>query len=151
MRHLPRRSDNKRTSSLATEVLCRQTKLIGFGTLKSILASHMEMQGLKFDLMVIRLNLAKYFLAMICFLPFGMDLYTFCHCMLEVWICIFILILQDVTVKRLHWVWRDFGLLEGIEIVIDCGSVVCGPNVCLHYYMVISLWRPGRAGIQGFE
>ena len=111
-----------------------------------MLASHMEMQALKIDLLVIHFNLAKYFLAMICFLPSGMKMYNLCHCMLKVWICIFILILQDVTVKRLHWVLRDFDLLEGIETVIHCGSVEGGLN---HFYIMI-WWQAYRGeGVEG--
>ena len=66
------------------------------GALKSTLTSDMEMWGLKLDLLVVHLALAKYFLALLYFLPFRMEMHILCHIRLEVWELLFILILQGL-------------------------------------------------------
>ena len=55
------------------------------------------------------------------FLPFEMVTYILCHCMLEVYGLLLILILQRVTVKEIAIsLRRDFGLyLNSVETMID--------------------------------
>lgn len=69
--------------------------------LKSTLTSDMEMRNLEFVLLLFGIALFQYFLTMLSFLPSRMVMYILCYCMLEVCGQFLILILQEVTVKRL--------------------------------------------------
>jgi hypothetical protein len=71
------------------------------GALKSTLTTGMEMWGLKLDLLVVHLALAKYFLALLYFLPFRMEMHILCHIRLDVWELLFNFNFAGVTVKRL--------------------------------------------------
>lgn len=136
--------------SQGTEGHCRQTKLLGFGILKSILTSYMEMQCLKFDLLVIHLDLAKCFFAMLGFLPSGMEMHNLSHWMLEVRGLHFHFNLTECYCEEAALsLKRDFDLLQGIECDRLWGFIV-GLNAFLHYDMAKSLWGPG-SGKQWFE
>ena len=56
----------------------------GFGDLKSILTSDMEMQSLEFAQLVFDIILVQYFFTMLPSIHFGIVIYILCHDMLEV-------------------------------------------------------------------
>ena len=92
----------------------------------------MEMWGLKLDLLVVHLALAKYFLDLLYFLPFRMEMHILCHIRLEVWELLFNFIFTGVTVKRLPWVSKETELrpFKWGETVIDHGDILNWPE-CL--------------------
>ena len=79
------------------------TKLNGIGDLKKVLISDMEMQSL--NIAHQGLVLFWFSISSLCLhthLCFGMVMYVLCHYLLELVICFLILILLEITVKRLH-------------------------------------------------
>ena len=74
----------------------------GAGDLKTPLTSDMGMDSLEFARLLLGLALVLYFLTLLLFLCLAMLIYIFCATVCWEYVtCFFILVLQEITVKRL--------------------------------------------------
>jgi hypothetical protein len=101
----------------------QSSEMKGFGDLRSVLTSDMEMQSLEFAQLVFSLAFIQYFLTV----PLSSTLEWSCV-FIVCWkyvICSLILILWGIKVKRLPWVSEEtlnFKLLNIVETLTDYGD-----------------------------
>lgn len=102
------------TSSREKRML-QAAKLEGQSDLSS-LTPDMELQGLEFALLAFSPALVQYLLSMVPFLPFVMIMYVLCHCVLEVYDLLLILIYRGLQLRDCLET-LDSGLLNGVELI----------------------------------
>lgn len=117
MRYLPRRDAQREWDHPRERSMLQASKLKEKKASSKPFDIICEPKGFGFVLLCFNLALVKHFFTMFSFLHFGMEIYTVCHCMLEV--CHFLfLILQGLTIKRLTLVSEEtlsFGLLSSVK------------------------------------